>query len=72
MIHHISSEHLTLDKVKEIIDSHARLVLSEESIQAIEKCRRYLDTKMDDSFPSCSTTSLYRMPAVPARLCARK
>lgn len=48
MIHHISSEHLTLDKVKEIIDSHARLILSEESIQAIEKCRRYLDTKMDD------------------------
>lgn len=48
MIHHISSEHLTLDKVKEIIDSHAKLVLSEESIQAIEKCRRYLDTKMDD------------------------
>lgn len=48
MIHHISSEHLTLDKVKEIIDSHSRLVLSEESIQAIEKCRRYLDTKMDD------------------------
>ena len=48
MIHHISSEHLTLDKVKEIINSHARLVLSEESIQAIEKCRRYLDTKMDD------------------------
>ena len=48
MIHHISSEHLTLDKVKEIIDSHARLVLSEESIQAIEKCRRYLDTKIDD------------------------
>ena len=48
MIHHISSEHLTLDKVKEIIDSHARLVLSEESIQAVEKCRRYLDTKMDD------------------------
>lgn len=48
MTHHISSEHLTLDKVKEIIDDHARLVLSEESIQAIEKCRRYLDTKMED------------------------
>ena len=48
MTHHISSEHLTLDKVKEIIDGHARLVLSEESIQAIEKCRRYLDTKMED------------------------
>ena len=48
MTHHISSEHLTLDKVKEIIDGHARLVLSEESIHAIEKCRRYLDTKMED------------------------
>lgn len=48
MTHHISSEHLTLDKVKEIIDGHARLVLSEKSIQAIEKCRRYLDTKMED------------------------
>lgn len=48
MIHHISSEHLTLDRVKEIIDGHAQLALSQESVQAIEKCRRYLDTKMED------------------------
>ncbi len=48
MTHHISSEHLTLDRVKEIIGSHAQLALSEESVLAIEKCRRYLDTKMED------------------------
>ena len=48
MTHHISPEHITLDKVKEIIDSRAQLALSEESAGAIEKCRRYLDTKMED------------------------
>lgn len=48
MIHHISSAHLTLERVKEIIDNHAQLALSEESVQAIEKCRRYLDTKMEN------------------------
>ncbi len=48
MIHRISSEHLTLGRVKEILDKHAQLALSEESVQAIEKCRRYLDTKMED------------------------
>ncbi len=48
MIHLISSEHLTLEKVKEIIDRHAQLALSEESVRAIQKCRRYLDTKMED------------------------
>ena len=48
MTHHISPEHITLDKVKEIIDSRAQLALSEASVRAIEKCRRYLDTKMED------------------------
>ena len=48
MTYHISPEHITLDKVKEIIDSRAQLALSEESVRAIEKCRRYLDTKMED------------------------
>ena len=48
MTHHISPEHITLDKVKKIIDSRAQLALSEESAGAIEKCRRYLDTKMED------------------------
>ncbi len=48
MIHYISSERLTLDRVKEIIDGHARLELSDEPVKAIEKCRHYLDTKMED------------------------
>lgn len=48
MVHEISSKHLTLSKVKEIIDSHATLKLSDEAVAAIEKCRKYLDSKMED------------------------
>ena len=48
MIHYISSQRLTLDRVKEIIDNHATLELSQEAVEAIEKCRHYLDTKMED------------------------
>ena len=48
MIHYISKERLSLEKLKEIIDSHAQLALSQESVEAVEKCRRYLDAKMED------------------------
>lgn len=48
MIHKISNETLTLAKVKEIIDNHATLELSEESAKAVQKCRDYLDSKMED------------------------
>jgi len=48
MIHYISSERLTLEKLKEIIDSHATLALSDESRAAVLKCRAYLDSKMED------------------------
>ncbi len=48
MTHYISSAHLTLGRVKEIIDSNEKLALSEEAVNSIEKCRRYLDTKMED------------------------
>ena len=48
MTHYISPARLTLGRVKEIIDNHEKLELSEESVKAIEKCRRYLDTKMED------------------------
>lgn len=48
MIHKISNETLTLAKVKEIIDNHATLELSEESVKAVQKCRDYLDSKMED------------------------
>ena len=48
MIHKISTGRLTLERLKEIIDNHATLVLSEEAKMAILKCRRYLDAKMED------------------------
>ena len=47
-MHHISKEHLSLERVKEILDKHEKLVLSEESRQAVIKCREYLDRKMED------------------------
>ena len=49
MIHYISPAHLTLERLKEIIDSHAKLALSEAAVAAIVKCRKYLDDKMENS-----------------------
>jgi len=48
MIHYISKEHLSLERVKEIIDNKMTLELSPEAAQAVIKCREYLDRKMDD------------------------
>ncbi len=48
MIHYISKERLSLEKLKEIFDSHSKIALSEESKEAVVKCRRYLDEKMKD------------------------
>ena len=48
MTHFISSARLSLERIKEIIDNHEQLALSEESVAAIEKCRKYLDSKMED------------------------
>ena len=48
MTHQISSAHLSLERIKEIIDNKEKLELSPESVKAIEKCRKYLDDKMAD------------------------
>ena len=48
MIHRISTGRLTLERLKDIIDNHATLVLSDEATAAILKCRRYLDRKTAD------------------------
>ena len=45
--HHISSEHLTIDRVEEIMDKGMKLDLSEDAKQRIERCRKYLDQKME-------------------------
>ncbi len=47
-MHYISSEKLTLERVREIISKGEKLALSEEAKQAILKCRHFLDTKMED------------------------
>ena len=46
--HIISEEHLSLGRLKEILDAHEFLMLGNRAILAIEKCRRYLDSKMED------------------------
>ena len=48
MIHYISKEHLSLERVKEIIDNKMTLELSPEAARDVIKCREYLDRKMDD------------------------
>ena len=47
-MHSISAEHLSLERVKEILDKHEKLVLSKEATEAVVKCREYLDRKMED------------------------
>jgi histidine ammonia-lyase len=46
MKHLISSEILTIEKVKEIIENKYQLELSNDAINKIEKCRNYLNQKM--------------------------
>jgi histidine ammonia-lyase len=46
-IHYISTDVLSLDEVQEIIYYHKTLELSEEARINIQKCRDYLDTKME-------------------------
>ena len=46
MTHIISHEHLSLGRLKEIIENRERVELGPEAVAAIEKCRKYLDSKM--------------------------
>lgn len=48
MTHIISHKHLTVGKVAGILRSGEKLELGPEAKEAIMKCRRYLDTKMED------------------------
>ena len=48
MTHIISKAHLSLSRLKEILEKKEKLQLGEEAVAAIEKCRRYLDSKMED------------------------
>ncbi|MFI3287512.1 MAG: histidine ammonia-lyase [Rikenellaceae bacterium] len=48
MTHYISAEHLTLERVEEIIDNNHTLALSEDAIERITRCRDFLDSKMEN------------------------
>lgn len=47
--HYISSELLQLETLQEIISEHKSVALSDEAKLNIQKCREYLDKKMDKS-----------------------
>ena len=48
MVYYINpEERLTLDQVQRIIDQHMTLALSDEAKRRIEKCRNYLNHKME-------------------------
>ncbi|MBD3637163.1 MAG: histidine ammonia-lyase [Crocinitomicaceae bacterium] len=44
--HLISSEHLSIDRIQEILDTNVKLKLSDDAIGRINKCRAYLDEKL--------------------------
>lgn len=46
MIHYISTDHLSIDRIEEIITKGYKLALSDESVRLIERCRNFLDEKM--------------------------
>lgn len=48
MEHTICGDHLSVSQIKEILDNHATLKLSKESEEAVIKCRKYLDSKVED------------------------
>lgn len=45
-VHEINADHLSLEKIKSIIDSKSALKLGNDAVNRIKKCRAYLDAKM--------------------------
>ena len=47
MAHHlISAEHLSIERIEEIISNNYKLKLSDDSITKINRCRKYIDDRM--------------------------
>ena len=47
-MYYISHKHLSLERLEQIMESGEKIALSGQAVAAIEKCRRYLDVKMED------------------------
>ncbi len=46
MTHYISTEHLTIERVGQIMSEHMDIALSDEAVALIERCRKFLDEKI--------------------------
>lgn len=46
-MHYISPDHLSIERISEILDNNIQLALSPEAVERIEHCRRYLDNKIE-------------------------
>ena len=62
--HYISAETLTFERVNEIITKGYKLALSEDAKNRIQKCRDYLDKKMETQ-----TTPIYGITTGFGSLC---
>ena len=49
MIHHISADHLSVERVEELLTKNYKLALSDDARARIQKCRDYLDRKAQDT-----------------------
>ena len=49
-IHQINAEHLTIERIGEIIKENYKLQLSDDARHRIVRCREYLDRKIDVQF----------------------
>lgn len=47
MVHEISSEHLSIERIGQILSTGMQIKLSADACKRIEKCREYLDGKID-------------------------
>lgn len=64
MIHKISADHLTIERVGEIIEKGYKLELSDDARQRIVRCRKYLDKKIAET-----TTPVYGVTTGFGSLC---
>lgn len=46
--HHITAEHLSVGRVREILERRLPLALSDDARARIVRCREYLDRKMEN------------------------
>ena len=46
--HHITADHLSIDRVREILERRLPLALSDDARARIVRCREYLDRKMEN------------------------